>query len=356
MGLFASKRLEAIKHVELPSYFDSAISALASSQHHERILQIIFNVADQRCPVNYDALARFASMMVRGGVAIQVDEPSSPHTPAPHVLFATFSMYGQRSGSFSTLREQALGQARAALAHNSAALRLSAARFIGSARAAQSASALIALIGCEPNHGVRRAAAEALGRLGDPAAVPDLRERLRADENWSVRQAAAQALGRLGDPAAVPDLLERLRSDDEPWNVRSGAAGALGRLGNTTGLSELVQSAANGDRSSSLGITAVLWAAGWPEVDNRLQMIIQSSMLTEDIIAAFAEVVGGWRGRLLSRNADGVGPFFEPGTALTYVDIKDHAYRCGVTIEDAVAFYRRVAPHFRFRLLRLPEP
>jgi hypothetical protein len=324
MGLFASKRLEAIKHVELPSYFDSAISALASSQHHERILQIIFNVADQRCPVNYDALARFASMMVRGGVAIQVDEPSSPHTPAPHVLFATFSMYGQRSGSFSTLREQALGQARAALAHNSAALRLSAARFIGSARAAQSASALIALIGCEPNHGVRRAAAEALGRLGDPA--------------------------------AVPDLLERLRSDDEPWNVRSGAAGALGRLGNTTGLSELVQSAANGDRSSSLGITAVLWAAGWPEVDNRLQMIIQSSMLTEDIIAAFAEVVGGWRGRLLSRNADGVGPFFEPGTALTYVDIKDHAYRCGVTIEDAVAFYRRVAPHFRFRLLRLPEP
>ena len=91
---------------------------------------------------------------------------------------------------------------------------------------------------------VRRAAAEALGGLGDAAndAVPQLIESL-SDENWSVRGAAAQALGRRGDAAnsAVPKLLELLVNEDwlvlqtsneaqEDQIVQAMAAEALGRL------------------------------------------------------------------------------------------------------------------------------
>lgn len=53
---------------------------------------------------------------------------------------------------------------------------------------------------------VRRAAATALGRFGDPQALPELITALK-DPNPGVRQAAAVALGRIGHPDAIPSLL-----------------------------------------------------------------------------------------------------------------------------------------------------
>ncbi|MBC7225425.1 MAG: HEAT repeat domain-containing protein, partial [Anaerolineae bacterium] len=67
----------------------------------------------------------------------------------------------------------------------------------------------------------------ALGRIGDPQAVPGLLEMLM-DENEDVRQEAARALGEIGDPQAVPGLLEALW--DEKWWMREAAAGALGKI------------------------------------------------------------------------------------------------------------------------------
>ena len=52
---------------------------------------------------------------------------------------------------------------------------------------------------------VCRAAAEALGAIGDPQAIPALIQALGDDESW-VRAAAARALGAIGDPQAVPAL------------------------------------------------------------------------------------------------------------------------------------------------------
>ncbi|MGC8880568.1 MAG: HEAT repeat domain-containing protein, partial [Anaerolineae bacterium] len=74
---------------------------------------------------------------------------------------------------------------------------------------------------------VRQAAARALGKIGDAAAVPALIEALR-DEDEDVRQAAAEALGKIGDAAAVPALIEALR-DEDMW-VRRAAAEALGKI------------------------------------------------------------------------------------------------------------------------------
>jgi len=74
---------------------------------------------------------------------------------------------------------------------------------------------------------VRQAAAQALGALGDPQALEPLLRALRDDDS-DVRQAAAQALGALGDPQALKPLLRALRDDDS--DVRQAAAQALEQL------------------------------------------------------------------------------------------------------------------------------
>lgn len=85
--------------------------------------------------------------------------------------------------------------------------------------------------------GARDAAARALGRLGDPRAIPQLIEAL-ADSDTDVRQAAVEACVALG---ALPALEEAVQHHAHAW-VRSHAAEALGKLG-------------------GLGTTAVLLAA-----------------------------------------------------------------------------------------------
>lgn len=80
----------------------------------------------------------------------------------------------------------------------------------------------------DPDGGVRRRAALAAGRIGDPTVVPSLSE-LMADREVEVRQMAAFALGRIGDKSAVDRLLAALK--DPESLVRARAAEALGMIG-----------------------------------------------------------------------------------------------------------------------------
>ncbi|WP_448611069.1 HEAT repeat domain-containing protein [Geodermatophilus sp. URMC 60] len=57
---------------------------------------------------------------------------------------------------------------------------------------------------------VRRAAATALGRIGDPGSTEPLAEVLVDATLPALRRAAAEALGRIGDPAGAPTLLAGL--------------------------------------------------------------------------------------------------------------------------------------------------
>ena len=84
---------------------------------------------------------------------------------------------------------------------------------------------------------VRRAAAEALEKIGDPQAIPALIEALK-DEDRDVRRTAAWALGQIGPPA-VPALIQALR--DEKWEVRQAAAEALEKIGDPQATPALIQ-------------------------------------------------------------------------------------------------------------------
>ena len=78
---------------------------------------------------------------------------------------------------------------------------------------------------------VCRAAAEALGAIGDPQAVPPLIKALGDWGDWwseNVRRAAAEALGNLGDPQAIPALKKRLYDESEA--VRNAARDAIRRI------------------------------------------------------------------------------------------------------------------------------
>lgn len=80
----------------------------------------------------------------------------------------------------------------------------------------------------DPDRSVRRRAALAAGRIGDPAALEALQGQLD-DVEPEVRQMAAFALGLIGDPAAGARLEAALEDPDA--RVRGRAAEALGRLG-----------------------------------------------------------------------------------------------------------------------------
>ncbi|BCM88886.1 hypothetical protein IAD21_00728 [Abditibacteriota bacterium] len=85
-----------------------------------------------------------------------------------------------------------------------------------------------------------RVAASALGRIGDPSAIPILEKALTGNNlHRDVREAAAFALGRIGDPSAIPTLEKALRDETLYHDVRHTAASALGRIDDSNTISAL---------------------------------------------------------------------------------------------------------------------
>jgi len=77
--------------------------------------------------------------------------------------------------------------------------------------------------------GDRKIAAQKLGSMRSPEALPGLLDALPSDPFWMVRCAIIQALEMIGDSGAIPTLRETANSDG--FNVvRSHAAKAIERL------------------------------------------------------------------------------------------------------------------------------
>ncbi len=114
---------------------------------------------------------------------------------------------------------------------------------------------------------LRRRAAFAIGRVGDPAGRPTL-EALLGDAELEVRQSAAFGLGLLGDKAAVPALLAVLNGDASP-KVRGRAAEALGLIGDPSAAAPIaayVSGLIAGGALASVSADEMGWPLA-PEVD-----------------------------------------------------------------------------------------
>ena len=86
---------------------------------------------------------------------------------------------------------------------------------------------------------IRRQAADALGRIGDPRAVEPLIATLK-DRDALIRGHAVQALGRIKDPRAVTPLIAILNSREQESHVRMNAAEALGAISDPRAVEPLI--------------------------------------------------------------------------------------------------------------------
>jgi len=136
---------------------------------------------------------------------------------------------------------------------------------------------------------VLRAAVEALGKIGNAAAVPGLLHALRSADA-EVRRAAAEALGRIRDVGAVPglvkaldDVVARVRAaaeeslkqidgeevvagllralGDANWEVRR-AAETSGQIGDAAVVAGLLRALGDANKDADMRAAAA-WALGW---------------------------------------------------------------------------------------------
>jgi hypothetical protein len=87
----------------------------------------------------------------------------------------------------------------------------------------------------------RRAAAQLLGELQDPRALPMLKDILDKDSDVLLRRAAAAGLRRLDTPETIPVLEGLLGNAEEDRFVRMSAAYGLAQMGRLQGVNGLTQ-------------------------------------------------------------------------------------------------------------------
>lgn len=132
-------------------------------------------------------------------------------------------------------------------------------------------------------------AARAVGRIGDPAAVPTLAETLRhADGDLGFF--VAEALGELGDRGAVPALLEAARKESDP--ARRGAVEALGRIGDPTAVPLLIHLLQRGQEDVRLAAAAALGRLGDQRAVAALKKTSQTDVVESVRDAALAALEG----------------------------------------------------------------
>ena len=113
---------------------------------------------------------------------------------------------------------------------------------------------------------------EAIVRFGEPM-VDRLIEPLRSDDA-ETRKAAATALGRIGDPRAVPALIALLEEDDRDLLVV--VATALARLGDRRAFEPLLHLLGDADLRVRQAAIGALNSIGHPDMDGRMQTLLEA--------------------------------------------------------------------------------
>lgn len=108
---------------------------------------------------------------------------------------------------------------------------------------------------------VRGAIVTALGRLGDPGALPALRDCLAGERDDRVRGGCAAALGAIGDEAALPDLFAVLEADSSVL-VIAETVDALGGFSSAPAVERLAAIAAGPDPGLAARAVAALGRTG----------------------------------------------------------------------------------------------
>jgi HEAT repeat protein len=118
---------------------------------------------------------------------------------------------------------------RAAMRNTAPRTRMVAAHVAGVGTFVQALPELRELVAADPDVTVRVEAARALGSIGRDSEVDLLARHTRPDQPTDLRRACAEAMGRIGSPVAHDDLV-RLLDDDDP-RLAEVAAESLVQIG-----------------------------------------------------------------------------------------------------------------------------
>ncbi len=141
---------------------------------------------------------------------------------------------------------------------------------------------LISALGYPKDPAVRRRAAEALGRLGDPSSVGRL---VAALQDNDVRAHATGALIACGGTSVEP-LIPVLK--DQNPDVRKAAAVALGAIKDARAVEALI--AALEDHAACKGAAEALGSIGDPRAVGPIIASMHSHLLREDAVAALRQI------------------------------------------------------------------
>ncbi|WP_428264478.1 HEAT repeat domain-containing protein [Haliangium sp.] len=128
--------------------------------------------------------------------------------------------------------------------------RSEAAEILGVLRYRPARAALERVLGYDEDALPRASAAEALGDLGDPRALPTLEAGL-LDEDGPVRSYVADSIGRLGDPAGLRAVRRQLERETWP-RARGALIGAALRLGDSSAFERLLALIDDGDEETKI--------------------------------------------------------------------------------------------------------
>ena len=143
---------------------------------------------------------------------------------------------------------------------------------------AESVPALFTLLK-DKDEGVRVGAGDALGKVGDPAAVDTLKEAMHND-TAQVRRVAIGSLALIASPKGEDSLTEAINNPDDDNESRAQAAMGLGKIGTPTAIATLIKSLDDDDLKLRSATVASLSRAGRPVSNGPANTLVLNALKT----------------------------------------------------------------------------
>jgi HEAT repeat protein len=115
----------------------------------------------------------------------------------------------------------------------------------------------------DKDEGVRGGAADALGKIGDPAAIDPLKVAMHTD-TAQIRRISIGAIALIADKSGEDCLTEAINNQDDDNEARAQAAAGLGKIATPTAVATLVKALDDDDLKLRSAAVAALGRAGRP--------------------------------------------------------------------------------------------
>src|SRR5579871_3455516 len=116
------------------------------------------------------------------------------------------------------------------------------------------------------DEGGRSGAADALGKIGDPQAIPTLKIAMHTD-SAQVRRVAIGAIALIADKSGEDALTEAIGNPNDDKEARAQAAAGLGKIATPTAVATLIKALDDKDSNLQTAAIAALARAGRPTPD-----------------------------------------------------------------------------------------